>query len=59
MARRFTRAIRIAEIFGAAAAVAVLAILFVPRPGGGNAAPAVIEQPDLNVAVVPIRPCRP
>ena len=53
MARRFTRAIRIAEIFGAAAAVAVLAILFVPRPGGGNAAPAVIEQPDLNVAVVP------
>ena len=53
MARRFTRAIRIAEIFGAAGAVAVLAILFVPRPGGGNAAPAVIEQPDLNVAVVP------
>jgi NitT/TauT family transport system substrate-binding protein len=39
---------------GAALVVAVLAILFLPRfAGGGNAAPAVIEQPDLNVAVVP------
>src|ERR1700678_3284383 len=54
MPRRFTRAVRYAEILGAVAAVAILAILFVPRlTGGGNAAPAVIEQPDLNVAVVP------
>jgi NitT/TauT family transport system substrate-binding protein len=54
MARRFTRAVRLAELCGAALVVAVLAILFLPRfAGGGNAAPAVIEQPDLNVAVVP------
>jgi NitT/TauT family transport system substrate-binding protein len=54
MARRFTRAVRAVEIFGAAAAAAVLAILFMPRfTGGGNAVPAVVEQPDLNVAVVP------
>jgi NitT/TauT family transport system substrate-binding protein len=54
MARRFTRAVRVAEICGAALVVAVLAILFAPRfTGGGNAAPAVIEQPALNVAVVP------
>src|SRR5271154_5715455 len=54
MARRFTRAVRAAEMFGAAAAAAVLAILFLPRlTGGGDAAPPVIEQPDLNVAVVP------
>ena len=53
MVRRFTRAVRVAEIAGAVAVVAVLAILFLPRlTGGGNAAPAV-EQPDLNVAVVP------
>jgi ABC-type nitrate/sulfonate/bicarbonate transport system substrate-binding protein len=54
MARRFTRAIRAAEICGAVVVVAVLAILFLPRlTGGGNAAPTVIEQPNLNVAVVP------
>jgi NitT/TauT family transport system substrate-binding protein len=54
MVRRFTRAVRVAEMSGAALVVAVLAILFLPRfAGGGNAAPAVIEQPDLNVAVVP------
>ena len=55
MARRFTRAVRAAEILGAVGAVAVLAILFLPRlSGGGNAAPAAaVEQPDLNVAVVP------
>jgi len=54
MIRRFTRAVRTAEIFGIAAAVAVLAILFLPRlTGGGDAAPSVVEQPDLNVAVVP------
>jgi NitT/TauT family transport system substrate-binding protein len=54
MARRFTRAVRAAEIIGAVVAAAVLAILFLPRvTGGGDAAPAVIEQPDLNVAVVP------
>jgi NitT/TauT family transport system substrate-binding protein len=55
MIRRFTRAVRVAEIIGAAAAVAILAILLVPRLGaGGDAADApVIEQPDLNVAVVP------
>jgi NitT/TauT family transport system substrate-binding protein len=46
--------VRVAEIVGGVAAVAVLAMLFLPRlTGGGNAAPAVIEQPDLNVAVVP------
>ncbi len=54
MARRFTRAVRAVEVIGAVAAVAVLAILFMPRhAGGADAAPAVIEQPDLNVAVVP------
>ena len=54
MARRFTRAVRVVETLGAVAAVVVLAILFVPRlSGGGNAATPSIEQPDLNVAVVP------
>ena len=54
MPRRFTRAVRAAEILGAVAAVVVLAILFVPRlSDGGNAATSGIEQPDLNVAVVP------
>ena len=54
MIRKFTRAVRVAEIIGIAAAVAVLAILFLPRlTGGGDADPPVIEQPDLNVAVVP------
>ncbi len=54
MARRFTRAVRAAEIVGAVAAVVVLAILFLPRlAGGGNAATPAIEQADLNVAVVP------
>ena len=54
MPRRFTRAVRAAEILGAVAAVVVLAILFVPRlASGGNAATPGIEQPDLNVAVVP------
>ena len=53
MPRRFTQAIRAAEALGAVVTVAVLAILFLPRfTGGGDAAPAV-EQPDLNVAVVP------
>jgi NitT/TauT family transport system substrate-binding protein len=54
MARRSRWAVRAAEMAGAIAAVVVLAILFLPKlAGGGNAAPAVIEQPDLNVAVVP------
>src|ERR1700745_1483557 len=54
MPRRFTRAVRVAEIAGAIAAVVVLAILFVPRlSSGGDAATPGIEQPDLNVAVVP------
>jgi NitT/TauT family transport system substrate-binding protein len=55
MIRRFTRAIRVVEIIGVAAAVAVLAILLVPRVTGGGDASAspVLEQPDLNVAVVP------
>ena len=53
MARKFTRVVRAAEMLGAAAAIAILAILFLPRLSGGNAAPPVIEQPDLNVAVVP------
>jgi NitT/TauT family transport system substrate-binding protein len=54
MVRRFTRAVRGAEAVGAVVAVAVLAILFVPRlTGGGNAAPSVADEPNLNVAVVP------
>ena len=54
MARSFVRAVRAAEILGAVAAVAVLAILFLPRlTSGGDAASPGIEQPDLNVAVVP------
>jgi len=55
MARRFTRVVRGAEAVGAIVAVAVLAILFVPRlTGGGDAAPQpIIGEPDLNVAVVP------
>jgi NitT/TauT family transport system substrate-binding protein len=39
---------------GAVVAAAVLAILFLPKlAGGGDAAPSVIQEPDLNVAVVP------
>src|SRR5579863_1231646 len=54
MARRFTRAVRRAEIVGAVVATVVLAILFLPKlAGGGAAATPVIEEPDLNVAVVP------
>ena len=53
MARRFTRAVRAAEIIGAIAAAAVLAILFLPRFAGGGDPPPAVEQPDLNVAVVP------
>jgi len=54
MPRRFTRAVRVAEVLGAIVAVAILAILFLPRlAGGGNAAPPVKDQTDLNVAVVP------
>jgi NitT/TauT family transport system substrate-binding protein len=54
MPRRFTQAIRAAEALGAVVAVAVLAILFLPRfTSGGSAASPAIEQPDLNVAVVP------
>lgn len=54
MARRFTRVVRAVELLGAVAALAVLAILFLPKfTGGGNAAQPAIEQPDLNVAVVP------
>jgi NitT/TauT family transport system substrate-binding protein len=54
MPRRFAQAIRIAEALGAVVAVAVLAILFLPRfTGGGSAASSAVEQQDLNVAVVP------
>jgi NitT/TauT family transport system substrate-binding protein len=54
MPRRFTQAIRAAEALGAVMAVAVLAILFLPRfAGGGDAASPAVEEPDLNVAVVP------
>jgi NitT/TauT family transport system substrate-binding protein len=53
MARTFMRAVRRVEVIGAVIALAVLAILFVPRlTAGGDAAPSV-DQPDLNVAVVP------
>jgi NitT/TauT family transport system substrate-binding protein len=54
MARRFMRAVRGVEVLGAVVAVAILAILFLPRfTSGGNASTSVIGQPDLNVAVVP------
>src|SRR5690242_12076390 len=54
MPRRFNRAVRAAQIGGAAVAIIVLAILFVPHgSGGGDAARADVEQPDVTVAVVP------
>jgi NitT/TauT family transport system substrate-binding protein len=53
MVRRFTRSVRAAEVVGAAVAVLVLAILFLPRQASGGADAQGIEQPDLNVAVVP------
>jgi NitT/TauT family transport system substrate-binding protein len=54
LARRFTRAVRIAEIVCAVAASVVLAILFLPSViGGSNAAPTAIQPAELNVAVVP------
>lgn len=53
MPRRFNRAVRAAQIVGAAAAVIALAILFMPRSKGGDPAGAAVEQPDLTVAVVP------
>jgi NitT/TauT family transport system substrate-binding protein len=54
MARRFTRAVRAAEVVGAVLAGVVLAILFLPRlADGGNAATSDVNLPDLNVAVVP------
>jgi NitT/TauT family transport system substrate-binding protein len=54
MPRRFTQVVRAAEALGAVVAIAVLAILFLPRfTGGGSAAAPVLEQQDLNVAVVP------
>src|SRR5579859_6273388 len=54
MPRRFTRAVRIAEAAGAVALAVILAMLVLPRvSGGGSAAAPALEQPDLNVAVVP------
>lgn len=54
MPRRFTRAVRAAETAGAVVVAVVLAILFMPKfAGGGAAAAPALEQPDLNVAVVP------
>jgi NitT/TauT family transport system substrate-binding protein len=54
MPRRFNRAVRAAQIGGAAVAIIVLAILFIPRgPSGGDPARADVEQPDVTVAVVP------
>src|SRR5438309_12107843 len=54
MPRRFIRAVRAAQIAGAAVAIIVLAILFMPRgSGGGDPARADVEQPDVTVAVVP------
>jgi NitT/TauT family transport system substrate-binding protein len=54
MPRRFIRAVRVAQIAGAAVAIIALAILFMPRgSGGGDPARADVEQPDVNVAVVP------
>ena len=54
MPRRFIRAVRAAQIAGAAVAIIALAILFMPRgSGGGDPARADVEQPDVIVAVVP------
>jgi NitT/TauT family transport system substrate-binding protein len=54
MPRRFTRALRTAETAGAVAVAVILAMLFLPKIAGGGAAAAPgLEQPDLNVAVVP------
>ena len=54
MVRSFTRGVRATEILVALAAAVVLAIVFLPRfAAGSDAAPPVIEQQDLNVAVVP------
>ncbi len=52
MPRRFIRAVRVVQLVGAAVAVIVLAILFLPHGSGGGAR-ADVEEPDLNVAVVP------
>src|ERR1700748_3655394 len=52
MPRRFIRAVRVAQVVGAAVAVIVLAIRFLPRGSSGGAR-ADVEEPDLNVAVVP------
>ncbi|MGH3152228.1 MAG: ABC transporter substrate-binding protein [Streptosporangiaceae bacterium] len=54
MARRFTRAVRAAEVLGAVLAGVVLAILFLPRlTAGGNAATNDANLSNLDVAVVP------
>jgi NitT/TauT family transport system substrate-binding protein len=54
MPRRFIRAVRAGQIAGAAVAIVVLAILFLPHgSGGGDPARADVEQPDVTVAVVP------
>lgn len=54
MPRRFNRAVRAAQIAGAAVAIVALAILFMPRgPGRGDPARADVEQPDVTAAVVP------
>lgn len=54
MPRRFNQAVRAAQIAGAAVAIVVLAVLFMPRgSGGGDPARADVEQPDVIVAVVP------
>jgi NitT/TauT family transport system substrate-binding protein len=54
MPRRFNQAVRAAQIAGAAVAIVVLAVLFMPRgSGGGDPARADVEQPDVTVAVVP------
>lgn len=53
MARRFTRAVRIAEVVCAVAAGVVLAILFLPSVTGGSAAAPSVQPANLNVAVVP------
>jgi NitT/TauT family transport system substrate-binding protein len=53
LARRFTRAVRIAEVVCAVAAGVVLAILFLPSVTGGSAAAPSVQPANLNVAVVP------
>ena len=51
--RRIARGSRILEIAAAALGAVVLTVIFLPSGSGAPADPVPVEQPDLNVAVVP------